>query len=81
MKPEWFISNCARLNLTPVGRKIFNAVGQKLIATKGVAVKIDNLNNVIWACLTMFLAKVQRVYYTYFTLSFTKSWLTILLND
>lgn len=61
MRPEWFISNLARMNLTPLGRKIFNAVGKPFVATAGVAVSVDNLSNAVLACITMYLAQTSRV--------------------
>lgn len=61
MKPEWFVSNMVRLNLTPFGRWLVNLFGQKVIASKGVAVKVDNIDNIMLASTTMFLAKVHRL--------------------
>lgn len=61
MKPEWFISNCVRLTLTPWGRWLFNKVGPPVLSMKGVAVKLDSLDNVVLAANTMHLARVHRV--------------------
>lgn len=61
MRPEWLISNLARMNLTPLGRKIFNAVGKPFVATAGVAVSVENLSNAVLACITMYLAQTSRV--------------------
>jgi hypothetical protein len=63
MKPEWFVSNLARTNLHPLGRKFFSNMGSKIAAAFGVAVKVDkeHADNAALACLTMYLAKVERL--------------------
>lgn len=63
MKPEWFVSNLARVNMHPAGRKFFTAVGSKIASAFGVAVKVekDHADNAVLACTTMFLAKVERL--------------------
>lgn len=63
MKPEWFVSNLARVNLHPLGRKFFSSMGSHIAAAFGVAVKVekDHADNAALACLTMFLAKVERL--------------------
>lgn len=63
MKPEWFVSNLARVNMHPAGRKFFTVVGKKIAALFGVAVKVDgdHADNAVLACLTMYLAGVERL--------------------
>lgn len=63
MKPEWFVSNLARVNMHPAGRKFFTYVGAKIAAAFGVAVKVDggHADNAVLACTTMFLAGVERL--------------------
>ena len=63
MKPEWFVSNLARLNMHPLGRKFFTFVGARIAAAMGVAVKVEgnHADNAVLACTTMFLAKVERL--------------------
>lgn len=63
MKPEWFVSNLARVNMHPLGRKFFSSAGSKIASAFGVAVKVekDHADNAALACMTMFLAKVQRL--------------------
>ena len=63
MKPEWFVSNLARVNMHPAGRKFFTVMGSKIAAAFGVAVKVekDHADNAVLACTTMFLAKVERL--------------------
>lgn len=61
MKPEWFISNLTRMTLTPFGRWLFSAIGKPIIASKGVAVNVDDIDNVVLAANTMYLARSHRV--------------------
>lgn len=63
MKPEWFVSNLARVNMHPAGRKFFTSVGAKIAALFGVAVKVDggHADNAVLAATTMYLAGVERL--------------------
>lgn len=61
MKPEWFISNLTRATLTPFGRWLFSVLGKPIISAKGVAVKTDDIDNVVLAANTMYLARSHRV--------------------
>lgn len=61
MKPAWFIDNLIRCALNPVGRAIFRKIGKIIFKLKGVAVRVDSLDDVIHAGTVMFLSESEKV--------------------
>ena len=61
MKPEYVSNTLSRINLNPVGRKIFKKIGRLLFHLMGANVQEDNADQLVTAMLTMYLADVRRL--------------------
>ena len=61
MKPAWFVDGCVKMNITPLGRKIFTLFGKAALKAKGVAVQVNDSDNVIISAMTMALAGIEKV--------------------
>lgn len=53
MRPKWFTQGIGDFYSTEFGRKVFRFTGAKMFKLAGVQLKLDNIDNLLIACVTM----------------------------
>lgn len=53
MRPKWFTQGCGDFYCTDYGRKVLRFTGAKIFKLAGVQLKLDNIDNLFIACVTM----------------------------
>ena len=53
MRPKWFTEAVGRFYCNEIGRKVLRFTGAKVFKLAGVQMKLDNIDNLLVACVTM----------------------------
>lgn len=53
MRPKWFTKSFGDFYCTNLGRKLLRFTGPKIFKLAGVNMKLDNIDNLFLACVTM----------------------------